>query len=152
MVFATTTKLLRTIRVLIKWGNKASDKNVNPTQVTLNPVILVNHLAVTNWMEGGSTDGVDSLGIQSSMATLSHLQILPPSFDISGGSQRLPTILSVRSCLPVSPSHFNQDIHSTIDRWELRESPQTLHPAFEQLGSRKGSATQPNVSFFPYKR
>jgi mediator of RNA polymerase II transcription subunit 16, fungi type len=80
------------------------------------------------------------------MATLSHLEIVPPTPEGPVGPETLPTIITVRSYLPPSPSQFNQEIHSTIDRWELRDSTQAVHPAFEQLGSRRrNSGSQPGV-------
>lgn len=153
VAFATTTKQLRTVRVFIKWGNKPAEKVLNGPPIAVNPSILVGHLAVTNWMDGSLPDGSDSFHLHSSMAALSHLEIIPPTPEASSGPSTLPTIITVRSYLPTSPSHFNQEIHSTIDRWELRESAQAIHPAFELLGSRRrNSGSQPNVSLIHYKR
>ena len=147
IAFATTTKQLRTVRVNIKWGNKPNEKTNLNVPVAVNPSISVGHLAVSNWMDGTASDGSDSFHLQSSMVVLSHLVLIPPTPDGPTGQATLPTILAVRSHLPMSPSHFNQDIHSTIDRWELRESAQSIHTAFEQLGSRRRSGvSQPSVS------
>ena len=147
IAFATITKQLRTVRAYIKWGNKPNEK-INPNApIPVNPSISASHLAVSSWMDGAASDGSDSFHPQSSMVALSHLVIIPPTPDGPGGQATLPTILAVRSHLPMSPSHFNQDIHSNIDRWELRESAQPIHSAFEQLGSRrKSSGGQPAVS------
>jgi mediator of RNA polymerase II transcription subunit 16, fungi type len=146
VAFATTTKQLRMVRVFIKWNNKPVDKMINAPPISVNPSILVGHLAITNWMDGAPPDGSDAFHLQSSMAALSHLEIIPPTPEGSAGPLTLPTVITVRSYLPTSPSHFNQDIHSIIDRWELRESTQAIHPAFEQLGSRRrNSGSQPNV-------
>src|SRR5277367_2271333 len=151
VAFATTTKQLRTVRVYIKWGSKPAEKTMNAPAVTVNPSILVGHLAITNWMDGAPPDGSDSFHLQSSMAALSHLEIIPPTPEGSAGPLTLPTIITVRSYLPTSPSHFNQEIHSAIDRWELRESTQAIHPAFELLGSRRrNSGSQPNVRLIYY--
>jgi mediator of RNA polymerase II transcription subunit 16, fungi type len=153
VAFATTTKQLRTVRVYIKWGNKPAEKTMNAPAVTVSPSIFVGHLAVTNWMDGAPPDGSDSFPLQSSMATLSHLEILPATPKGSAGPLTLPTIITVRSYLPTSPSHFNQEIHSTIDRWELRESSQAIHPTFELLGSRRrNSGSQPSVCLLYYER
>jgi mediator of RNA polymerase II transcription subunit 16, fungi type len=146
VAFATTTKQLRTVRLYIKWGNKPVEKGMNAAPITVSPSILVGHLAVTNWMDGSPSDGSDSFHLHSSMAALSHLEIISPTPEASSGPLTPPTIITVRSYLPTSPSHFNQEIHSTIDRWELRESTQAIHPAFEQLGARRrNSGSQPNV-------
>lgn len=80
------------------------------------------------------------------MVQLSHLEFLPPCGDAAGRTAP-PTILAIRSHLPGSTSHYNQDVHTTVDRWEVREKPQAIHPAFEQLSSRRNSAgSQPGVS------
>ena len=80
------------------------------------------------------------------MVQLSSLEFLPPSGDASGRITP-PTIVAVRSHLPVPISHYNQDVYTTVDRWEVCEKPQTLHPAFEQLSSRRNSlGSQPGVS------
>ncbi len=150
VAFATTTKQLRTVRVFINWGNKPAEKTMNAPPITVKPSILLGHLAVTNWMDGASPGDSDSFHLQSSMTALSHLEIIPSTPEGSAGPLNLPTIITVRSYLPNSPSHFNQEIHSTIDRWELRESTQSIHPAFEQLGSRRrNSGSQPGVRLTP---
>jgi mediator of RNA polymerase II transcription subunit 16 len=80
------------------------------------------------------------------MVQLSHLEFLP----LCGSSNATitpPTIIAVRTHLPSSASHYNQDVHTTIDRWEIREKNQTIHPAFEQLSSRRNSVgSTPGVS------
>jgi mediator of RNA polymerase II transcription subunit 16, fungi type len=125
---------------------------MNGPPVAVNPSILVGHLAVTNWMDGSLPDGSDSFHLHSSMAALSHLEIIPSTLEASPGPSTLPTIITVRSYLPTSPSHFNQEIHSMIDRWELRESTQAIHPAFELLSSRRRNpGSQPNVSLIHIK-
>jgi mediator of RNA polymerase II transcription subunit 16 len=82
------------------------------------------------------------------MTQLSHLEFLPSCSDATG---RLtpPTVVAVRSHLPPSMTHYNQDIHTVVDRWEIREKMQTVHPAFEQLSSRRNSiGSPPQVSTF----
>jgi mediator of RNA polymerase II transcription subunit 16 len=112
----------------------------------VNPTITIRHLAVTNWMDGATGDGGGPFHLQPSMVALSHLSILQPSPDGPNGQPTLPTILTVRSLLPSSPSHYNQETHSIIDRWELHESAQSVHSAFEQLSHRRNStALAPGV-------
>lgn len=143
VAYATASKQLRTVRVLIRWGNKPTEKAQmpNPSQIFVSPTISVSHLAVANWMDVQPAEGSGFVS-QSSISVLSHLVLLPPD-----GQTTAPTIMTVRSYLPTSPSEFNQNVDSVINRWELRESTQTIHPAFEQLGSRRGStASQIPVS------
>lgn len=80
------------------------------------------------------------------MTELTQLEFLPPCGD-SNGRVTPATIVATRSHLPVSTSHYNQDVFTTMDRWEVREQQQTLHPAFEHLSSRRNSVGgQPGVS------
>lgn len=152
IAFATTTKQLRVIRVAIKWGNKPGPNEKGqmpaPGQITVNPTLMIVHLAVTNWMDAMPTNGSEYVS-QASMSVLSHLEIIPPAPEglPAANQATLPTILTVRSYLPVSPSQFNQNIESVVDRWELRETPQTIHSAFDPLNSRRaGSSSQTPVS------
>jgi mediator of RNA polymerase II transcription subunit 16 len=79
---------------------------------------------------------------------LSHLEFLPSSLE-AGGRLTPPTIVAVRSHLPPSMAHYNQEVHTVVDRWEIREKMQTVHPAFEQLSSRRNSiGSPPQVNFF----
>jgi mediator of RNA polymerase II transcription subunit 16 len=73
---------------------------------------------------------------------LSHLEFLPSCSDAIGRSTPA-TIVAVRSHLPPSMAHYNQDVHTVVDRWEIREKMQTVHPAFEQLSSRRNSIGSP---------
>ncbi|KAN0117358.1 mediator of RNA polymerase-like protein II transcription subunit 16 [Hyaloscypha variabilis] len=147
IAFATTSKQLRTVRALIEWNPTKIDK-VPQAQWPLNPTIKTRHLAVTSWVHDIPSDTVNASHMESSMVQLSHLEFLPPCGD-AAGRMAPPTILAVRSHLPVSTSHYNQDVHTTVDRWEVREKPQTIHPAFEQLSSRRNSVgSQPGSVVF----
>lgn len=83
------------------------------------------------------------------MNALSNLYILPAAPDGPSQIADLPVILTVRHHLPSSTAQFNQDTHTIIDRWEVREAAQTVHSAFEQLSSRRNSAaSQPGQATF----
>jgi len=146
IAFATASKQLRTVRALIDWGQPKTNEKIHAAALPLNPTIRTRHLAVTSWMNESSGDSQNASNVESSMAHLSHLEFLSPCPDATG---RLTssTILAIRSHLPLSMSHYNQDVQSTIDRWEIGEKPQSVHPAFEALSSRRNSVgSQPGVS------
>lgn len=83
------------------------------------------------------------------MAQLTHLELLPSSADANGRLSP-PVVVAIRSHLPISMSHYSQDVHTTVDRWEIREAPQKIHPAFEQLSSRRNSTgAQPSTNTQP---
>ncbi|RDW88854.1 hypothetical protein BP6252_00886 [Coleophoma cylindrospora] len=146
--FATASKQLRTMRVLIDWGLPKTAEKVPPGVLSLNPSIKPRHLAVTSWLQEGQV--LNASHLESSMVQLSHLEILPPSGDIATGRIAPPVIIAIRTHLPISTTHYNQDVHTTVDRWEIREKQQNIHPAFEQLSSRRNSVgTQPGVSLHP---
>ena len=149
MAFATATRQLRTVRVAVNWGMPSSDKNAQPGAITLNPTLQTKHLAISHWMNDCPDEGIESSQLNMSMAQLSHLEIIPPLFEGPGGTTTVPTLIAVRSHLPLSSSQFNQETYSVVDRWEIREATQSLHPAFEHLSSRinsTGSST--GTAFF----
>lgn len=146
IAFATTSKQLRTVRALIDWGQQKTNEKVPLSAIPLNPTVKTRHLAVTSWLHDSPGEGLNASNMESSMAQLSQLEFLSPYGDPQG-RMTPPTILTVRSHLPASRSHYNQDVHTIVDRWEVKEKLQTIHPAFEQLSSRRNSvgSQQPGV-------
>ena len=113
-----------------------------PGSVPLSPIMKDKHLADTSWLQGGSGDS----HLDASMLQLTHLEILSSTLDTSGQKWAPPVVLAIRSHVPAPNSHY-QALQTTIDRWEvLNDQQQGIHPAFEQLGSRRNStASQPTV-------
>ena len=145
IAFATTSKQLRTVRALIDWGApKPTDNKSHPLNVPLNPSMRTRHLAVTSWLP--DFPGENASGIDQTMVQLSHLEILPLTTNSNTQPQVPPSIIAIRSYLP-TPASYNQEVRTTVDKWEVRERQQNIHPAFEQLGSRRNSVgSQPMVS------
>ena len=138
IAFATTSKQLCTVRALIDWGLPKTTEKVSPAQLPLNPTVRTRHLAMTSWLHDVPGETLNASHMEPSMVQLSHLEFLP----LCGNSNATitpPTVIAIRSHLPSSVSHYNQDVHTTVDRWEIREKNQTIHPAFEQLSSRRNS-------------
>ncbi|KAK2624763.1 hypothetical protein QTJ16_005956 [Diplocarpon rosae] len=145
VAFATASMQLRTVRALIDWNLPKIDK-VPPAHLPLNPTVRTKHLSGTSWVPDVppgplNTSHTDS-HTDSSMTRLSHLEFLPQCAD-ANSTVIPPTIVAIRSSLPSLASHYNQDVHTTVDRWEIRDRPQTVHPAFEQLSSRRNSTGHP---------
>ncbi|CZT50349.1 uncharacterized protein RSE6_11318 [Rhynchosporium secalis] len=137
IAFATSTMQLRTVRAFIDWGLPKGEKG-QPAAQPLNVSIRTKHLAGTSWVPGASLDSMNPSNSDTSMIQLSHLEFLPLCADSQGGP--IPaTILAVRSSSPSLSSHYNPEVSSTIDRWEIQEPHQKVHPAFEQLSSRRNS-------------
>lgn len=134
------------MRALVDWGALKTNEKMPPSAILLNPTIKTRHLAVTSWLHDTSGETLNASSMESSMAQLSHLEFWPSCGDASGRITPA-TIVAIRSHLPVSMTHYNQDVHTTVDRWEIRDKPQSVHPAFEQLSSRRNSVgSQPPVS------
>ena len=148
IAFATTSKQLRTVRAVIDWGApKPPDNKTHPLNVHLNPSMRTRHLAVTSWLP--DFPGENASDIDQTMVQLSHLEVLPPTADSNTRPPVPPTIIAIRSYLP-TPASYNQEVRTTIDKWEVREKQQNIHPAFEQLGSRRNSVgSQPTVRSYP---
>ena len=129
------------MRALIEWNPQKIEK-VPAQNWPLNPTIKTKHVAVTSWIHDIPGETLNASTMEPSMAQLSHLEFLPPCGDASGRTTP-PTILAIRSHLPISNAHYNQDVYTTVDRWEVREKSQSVHPAFEQLSSRRNSVGSP---------
>ncbi|KAK4168613.1 hypothetical protein QBC43DRAFT_103265 [Cladorrhinum sp. PSN259] len=145
IALATASKQLRVIRVVISWGVPTTDsKSLPPGSVQLRPSLKESHVAVTSWFQHGPSESP----LDASMAQLSHIELLPPVLEpatpTTPQSLSSAVILTVRSYVPHDGSTYQQEAQSIIDRWEIMtEQKQTLHPAFEQIGSKNGSTTDP---------
>ncbi|OHF01042.1 RNA polymerase II Mediator complex subunit Sin4 [Colletotrichum orchidophilum] len=137
VALATTNKQLRVVRVGIHWGlpQSQSDNKPPPGSQALNPTLQEKHVATSSWLPSGpSTTPVDSAATQ-----LTHLEILPSTIGPDGQGWVPLVILTVRTYVP-TPNTPYQETQSIIDKWEvINDQPQSLHPAFEQLGSRRNS-------------
>lgn len=143
---ATASKQVRIVQVVVNW---MVPKQENPQQAMPAggfqfgpPQLLQRHVAFTNWFQVG----INNSHLESSMNKISHLEWLPGVPVMATKSFSNPVALIVRSFVPPPNSPYHQEVQSVIDRWELfMEQKETLHPAFEQLGSRRNSSsnTQP---------
>ncbi|KAM0276145.1 hypothetical protein ACHAQH_007033 [Verticillium albo-atrum] len=84
------------------------------------------------------------LPLASQHKNISHVELLPSQLDNTGQNWVPIIILVVRSYLPTPNTPF-QETQSVIDRWEVSHEPSpALHPAFEQMGSRRNSSAGGN--------
>ncbi|WQF84982.1 Putative mediator complex, subunit Med16, WD40-repeat-containing domain superfamily [Colletotrichum destructivum] len=137
VALATTSKQLRVVRVGIHWGlpQSQSDNKPPPGSQVLNPTMQEKHVAISSWLPSGSS----ATPIDSAANQLTHLEILPSTLDHTGQGWAPLIILAVRTYLP-TPNTPYQETQSIIDKWEVHnDQSQSLHPAFEQLGSRRNS-------------
>ncbi|KAH7026556.1 RNA polymerase II mediator complex subunit Sin4 [Microdochium trichocladiopsis] len=138
----TQSKQLRVVQVKILWDGQRSEGQQTQQQPNrpLNPSLSVKHLAVTTWLSGEQDSHLGS-----AMPKVSLLEFLPTSPNQATKKMAAPVIVAVRSFVPTLSSPYNQEIQSSIDVWELQpDSQQTVHPAFEKLGTRRSSVGQPN--------
>ncbi|KAL0936566.1 mediator of rna polymerase ii transcription subunit 16 [Colletotrichum truncatum] len=151
VVLATASKQLKVVRVGIHWGlpQSQSDNKPPPGSQSLNPTMQEKHVAISSWLPNGPTVSPTD----SAMTQISHLEILPSTMDLTGQGWAPLVILAVRTYLP-TPNTPYQETQSIIDKWEvINDQPQSLHPAFEQLGSRRnstGSAPTPTSRLKKY--
>lgn len=128
----------------IQWGQpQQSDKQVPPASVALNPVMKVRHISTTSWFEYGPSES----HLDTSMARLSHIEVLPQALDgqPSANANWSPAmVLTVRSYVAGENSPYNQEQQSIVDRWELLDRQQKLHTVFE--GLNVGSGSQPSAA------
>jgi hypothetical protein len=129
IALATASKQLRVVRVNIHWGLPPTEKQMPPSSLLLNPSLKEKRLAATSWFQPESSQ-------DASMEQLSHVEVLPSML----GSRNLspPVVLTFRSYVPQTHTPYSQEVHTIIDRWEiLEDQPESLHPAFAQLGQKK---------------
>lgn len=141
-MLATASKQMKVIQVALNWNMPPDKPSVPPGSVRLSPTLKENHIAVTSWLQHDTTES----HLDASMAHLSHLEVLSPVIgNVNNVRTMLPaTILTARSHIPTTQSPYHLELQSIIDRWEVvMDQPQTLHPAFEQLGSRNGMGSPP---------
>ncbi|KAK0730489.1 RNA polymerase II mediator complex subunit Sin4 [Lasiosphaeris hirsuta] len=140
IALATTSRQLKVVRVGVQWSTpQPADKQTPPGSMPLSPHLKEKNVAVTSWFQHGPSDST----LDTSMAQLSHIEMLPSCLEGSPTTEVPPVVLTVRSHVPSDSSPFDQEHQSIIDRWEvLSEQPQTLHSAFEQLGSKISAGSQ----------
>ncbi|KOS16661.1 Mediator of RNA polymerase II transcription subunit 16 [Escovopsis weberi] len=136
---ATSSRQLRLIKIEIEWAGPGSqtDKTSLPQNARLSPSLIETHLAATSWLQAVPGDA----GNDASLAELSSLHLLPSVLESTGKSTAAPMIVTVRSRAHHAGSY--QMAQTIIDRWEvLGEQQRNLHPAFEQLGSRRNDGPE----------
>ncbi|KAK7714166.1 Mediator of RNA polymerase II transcription subunit 16 [Diaporthe eres] len=139
VVLATTAKQLKVLHAEINWGiSQPQDKQVPPGSLPLKPSLKAEHVTGTSWLQQGLVES----HLDASMDQISLLEVYPPVVDIKAKSSLPATILIVRSHVPPAQTPYNVEYQSIIDRWDiLTDQAQQLHPAFEQRGTKAGSAS-----------
>lgn len=106
-------------------------------------------MITTSWLQQGLAES----HLDVSMDRISHLELLPPTTEFVTKTTTPAKILAVRLHIPTVDSHFNIEYESIIDIWDvLTDQPQPLHPAFEQRGSKGGTAANPSPLMVLQKR
>lgn len=137
VAFATSSKQLHLAQCQLNWGlSQETMKGAMAAGQQLNPAFAGKHVAITSWLSGNTAEPTsDSLANQISL-----FEFVPGTFDQTSKTWLWPVIIVVRSFVPTPDTPYNQEAQSIIDRWEVTsDQPQNLHPAFENLGSRRNS-------------
>lgn len=127
----THSKQLRVYRLVIEWHvppQQPKQPPIYPETPTLRArrVKLIPAAYPTeNTQNGGKVQ-------------LTHLEVLAPTTTLPTAA---PTILAVFSCMA-----DERPTYTIVCRWELKDSPSTLHPSFEQLAMRRASISQSQVT------
>ncbi|KAH9903964.1 RNA polymerase II mediator complex subunit Sin4 [Xylariomycetidae sp. FL2044] len=138
IALATTSKQLRVVQVAVslRTPKPENPQNIPPGGHMISPSLAKRHIAATSWFQPASAES----RIDASMTKISHIEMLPGIFSLTTKEWTPFVILIVRSYVPESEASYNQEVQSIIDRWELiPDQPQTVHSAFEQLGTRRNS-------------
>lgn len=145
VALATSSKQLQLVQLGLAWGlTQEGLKGPIAGGQSLNPTLRGKQVAISSWLPSSGTDSA----LDHLMTHISCLECVPAAYDPANKSWLWPVILTARSFVPTPDTPYNQEAQSIIDRWEVTsDQPQTLHPAFENLGSRKNSVgAAPSVS------
>lgn len=137
VALATSSKQLHLVQCQLNWGlSQETMKGAVPAGQQLNPSFTAKHVAITSWLSSNTSESPSE-----HLAThISVLEFVPGTFDQLTKTWHWPYILTVRSFVPTAETPYSQEAQSIIDRWEVTsDQPQNLHPAFENLGSRRNS-------------
>lgn len=125
----THSKQLRVYRLAVNWHVPPQQPKQTPV-FPENPTLQVKRVKIlpsacpneNSHSGGGKTQ-------------LTHLEVLPPTPSAPPGAS--PTILAV-----FSGREDEGQAYTVLCRWDLKDSPSTLHPSFEQLAMRRASISQ----------
>jgi mediator of RNA polymerase II transcription subunit 16 len=139
-------------RVHIAWNPAQWDQNqpkqASPTHPFPTPSFHIFHSKIENSSSiftpsGGPSDESKEFSPgQSSLYSLTHLDIVPGQSDSTGGSSSGPWILAVYSNPVHATGHDPQQqafASSVIVRWQVENAPLTLHPKFDEVISKKNN-------------
>lgn len=145
LVVHTMGKQLRLFRIDFGWS-PANSKQQDPLMPSTScPAIHIQH----NKIEGtcsplyvtqdvpDPTSGI-ARGFMS-QPQLSHLDLMPHGPETRNREPTYPTVVAVFSHIPnqYDKSQLHEDAFSIMARWELCVTKAGLHPAFDQLASKK---------------
>lgn len=138
VVLATAARQLKVVHAEVNWGtSQPQDKQVPPGSMPLKPSLKAEHVTGTSWLQQGLVES----HLDAAMDQISLLEVYPPVVDVKTKTSLPATVLTIRSHVPSAQTPYNVEYQSIIDRWDiLTDQPQQLHPAFEQRGSKTGSA------------
>ncbi|KAI0484923.1 RNA polymerase II mediator complex subunit Sin4 [Xylariaceae sp. FL0804] len=137
IAMATKSQQLRIVLVGINFGaNKPENgQNMAAGNHQIIVALMQRHIAATSWLEAAN-----ETPLESSMATVSHIEMIQPFFKYDTKEFTPLLVLVVRSFVPGPSSPYHQEAQSIIDRWELLvDEQQALHSAFEQLAAKRNS-------------
>lgn len=139
VVLATAARQLKVLHAELGWGiSHPQDKQVPPAGGHLKPSLKAEHVTGTSWLQQGLVES----HLDAAMDQISLLEVYPSVLDMKTKASLPATILIVRSHVPPVQTPYNVEYQSIIDRWDiLTDQQQQLHPAFEQRGSKAGSAS-----------
>lgn len=133
----TQSRQLHLYRLIINWHIPPQQQPPKPiTQLPRPPTLTVKPIKILDsaFPQDSSNDAT------SPPPQLTHLEILGPMPGVPSNQHPVPTVLCAFS------GKSSNGPQTTILRWDLRESPCSLHPVFDQLGMRRTGSTSSTMS------
>lgn len=152
LVTYDTRSFLRLHKVKIEWGynkdSKEQPKQINPTLRI--HAFNVNTHCKPDGSEQGDMGSMSAFGTnESAQYMLTHLEMVPPSMDLTNPDEKFPSILTAFKYVPSIVSSISVPAQQSpltpstlLWTWKLTAHPPSggcLSPAFEQLAAKKKS-------------
>ena len=144
LVIHTISRQLHLFELRIIWNETKQSIRGQPVVTGVDPIIEASPLTIIPFFAPLQTN-IDQSNLAAmtdwrdmSMARLTHLQLLPASFNKSWEQRTCPLLLAIFSYTRNGnrPDPVPQDDFSVISQWELLTQQPSLHPTFNELNSK----------------
>lgn len=139
----------RLYRISISWNMPPTQQGTPQPSILPSPVLIVRPLKATGLaLEESVLPSQSSHDPPRPLPQLTHLEMIPTTPHTKHSEPTPPILLAIFCHVPTHAGD-DQESFSSIVKWELRSVPQKLHSSFDQLASKKNSASSASQVYVP---